>query len=120
MKLFVYGTLKRGFPNHHVMEYAKGTFLKEITFPARMYSLIGFPAIYLDHESTVHGELFEVPEDNIGIIDRLEGSPGFYQRVEVPIDGEGEVSTYVMDEATLKRCRAWDYQIKEGVWSKVR
>lgn len=80
MKLFVYGTLKKGGYNHHLLKDAK--FLGEATIFGKLYSMGSFPAMKEDGEQTsaVHGEVYEV--DGFTKLDRLEGHPHLYKRTE--------------------------------------
>jgi gamma-glutamylcyclotransferase (GGCT)/AIG2-like uncharacterized protein YtfP len=75
--VFVYGTLKKGFPNHHVMERAKGVLVSgdaEMSY-VRMHSVGGaYPALIEDHKAPpryVKGELWLVQD--LAPLDRLEG-----------------------------------------------
>lgn len=112
MKLFVYGTLKRGFRNHHLIE--DGTLVDDhaILGGYRMYNVGTFPAIVPDTDDyRVFGEVWEVPDTRSVQLDRLEGVPHMYRREMLyvfeneqivqrqvyvwnqPIDGMPEVET---------------------------
>lgn len=62
------------------MQRAGGKFIAQATMTgATMYSLGGFPGIVLDgSNNTIHGEVFEVSD--FAPLDRLEGTPSFYDR----------------------------------------
>lgn len=63
MKLFVYGTLCRGEKNHHVMNEAI-CIVERATINAKMYDTKrGYPAIKVEPNSVVVGEVYEVPND---------------------------------------------------------
>lgn len=86
MFVFVYGTLKRGFPNHRVMEHAVGEFIGEgvTTAPTfDMTSLGAFPALLPEGKFRIIGEVYDV--EDISPLDHLEGYPHFYDRKIVPI-----------------------------------
>ncbi len=80
---FVYGTLRRGFGNHRIMQRAGGRFFGDAVtrtpFPLVVDGLPyllerpgeGFP---------VEGELYRIPEYGWEDLDRLEGHPHFYRR----------------------------------------
>lgn len=77
--IFVYGSLKKGFHNHRVMEMANARFLSKAQSKDRAFSLFSlgaFPALDLvkDDETpfVISGELYEVPNSGVPIIDRLE------------------------------------------------
>lgn len=76
MKLAVYGTLRRDSYNSVVIERARGVFIK--TFIAEglaVYKVPGlrYPIANLDCSSSAVAELYEIPENCIGIIDHFEG-----------------------------------------------
>lgn len=92
MLVFVYGTLKRGFANHRVMEMAGGKFvdIPGIIGPGNMdmISLGPFPALVdWSDDTLIYGEFYDVRD--IGPIDRLEGVPNFYHRREISAEIEG-------------------------------
>lgn len=84
----VYGTLKRGKINHHWMRRAKGVFLWEaFSFSNfKMWCDNGvFPYAVPcgeDEGCRIKVELYSVPEDNLPILDTLEGYPNFYTRIK--------------------------------------
>lgn len=82
-RVFVYGTLKSGFPNHRIMENAKATFVgKSHIGYFQMYTLGPFPAVVpCKKQSMVFGEVYDV--EDIRPLDMLEGYPDFYDRVQV-------------------------------------
>jgi len=96
----VYGTLKRGYGNHRVMEMDGGTFVAEALTvqPYKMYGGYGFPRVVdelRDDNIQVTVEVFEC--EDVKHMDRLEGHPHFFERKEIDVyvpgmDGE-EVMT---------------------------
>ena len=77
--IFVYGSLKKGFHNHRVMEMAKARFLSKAQSKDRAFSLFSlgsFPALDLAKSDEtpfkIEGELYEVPNNGVPVIDRLE------------------------------------------------
>lgn len=81
MKLFVYGTLKRGFGNHFLLRGAK--FLREDSFKGQLYTS-GIP-FAIPGDGVVHGEVFDVPAELVPRLDSLEGHPDGYTRTEVSL-----------------------------------
>jgi len=98
IKVAVYGTLREGFPNHALLH--KSTLIGEATVPGRMHDLGPFPAVCLHEKGTVKVELYEVDEETLELLDRLEGHPTLYQRVDV-MTSEGPAFMYVMSEDEL-------------------
>ena len=90
--LFVYGSLKQGFPNEHVNtgrrvagEYrTHERFALYLLGPGEVPCLVSPPGA--GHQ--VIGELYEVDDDDLRRMDRLErlGEPGGYERVEAAVE----------------------------------
>jgi gamma-glutamylaminecyclotransferase len=99
IKVFVYGSLKKGFHNSELLEDAVflGEFKTKDYF--KMLDLGSYPAIYFDEEGfRVRGELYEIDEDMQRQLDYLEGYPKFYNRKEVDlVDFGDKASIYFFD-----------------------
>lgn len=122
MLLFVYGTLKCGYGNHH--------YLKDFTFvgntkvaPYKMYNVGSFPCIVRTYGENagydeVNGEVYSMPAiDWIKArapLDRLEGVPHLYDRTQVLVCIDGK---YKSAEAYIWN-RPLDglKQISSGTW----
>jgi len=110
--VFVYGTLKEGFDNHIVMMESNGVLVSK---PARMpyfnmYDQGYFPAaVCTDSKNDViYGEIYSV--DSLAPLDRLEGYPTHYDRVQVDTQyGKVWVYVYADPEGDL---------IASGQWTK--
>ena len=111
-KLFVYGTLKRGYENHRYLKEAN--FLEKASTkehypmiaPKKSYPyLIDMPSI----GKIVRGELYLVDIATLKQIDRLEEAPWLYRRklIEV-VDEQGGVH------------RAYTYFFHQKVWLNSR
>ncbi len=107
MKLFVYGTLQRGYGNNYRL--AGATFLgKAVTQKPYVLFNGGFP--YAVPVSVVEefpllpvmGELYEVEQHHIDSCDRLEGHPSWYHRktIQVTVKG-GLVDTFIYEMPSL-------------------
>ncbi len=77
-KVFVYGTLKKGYHNHYGLADC----------PMKKAEVVGYDlhaSAYLpfvkEGSGIVKGELYEVSEQILLRLDQLEGHPDFYQRV---------------------------------------
>jgi len=98
--LFVYGTLKRGCKNHHLL--AGQTYVGDArTAPGcRLYDLGDFPGMVADITDTVGvtGEVWSVSAPALARLDAFEGVPeGLYRRERVTLlapFADAEVHTY--------------------------
>lgn len=88
-KVFVYGTLKRGEPNHHWLTKAENGYARFIAagqtdekFPLVMGTRYNIPFL-LDKPGVGHniqGEIYEVDKSMFGNLDILEDYPNYYDR----------------------------------------
>jgi gamma-glutamylcyclotransferase (GGCT)/AIG2-like uncharacterized protein YtfP len=84
-RVFVYGTLKRGIHNHRLLE--KSQFIGEAftVEKFRMYN-VGFPVLRpADDGKSVFGEVYDVDDDTLANLDRLEGEGHMYDRKTVTV-----------------------------------
>ena len=96
MYIFVYGTLKMGGVNHHLLKDSEFCFHYKKTCHTLIDIGHGFP--YMVETKTVKnfvmGEVYEIDENKIEAIDRFEGVPHMYKRVkdvtEFVTDSDGE------------------------------
>lgn len=81
-KVFVYGSLKRGFGNHQRLVIGGARFIgPAVTKPIyTMVDLGAFPGVITDGETEISGELYEVDGACLQSLDSLEGHPNFYRR----------------------------------------
>lgn len=131
--VFVYGTLKRGFPNHHYMTGA------ELVSEARTLEawplVVGgewFTPYLLPEKGVGHrvaGELWRVPDEMMPALDRLESThlPNGYRRVRILVDTEGgarhEAWAYFRERKHITQIRTDDlpeYQDRRYVASNDR
>ena len=107
-KVFVYGTLLRGYWNHDRCLTGQ-TFLKEATTAPEytMLHLGGFPGIVEGGKTTIIGEVYEVSEDCLlNKLDRLEGyrpsnpEKSMYIRKTITLTDGTEVYTYIYNRST--------------------
>lgn len=87
-RLFIYGTLKRGFPNHSYL--ARQTFCGAArTRPGyRLYKVADYPGMIADPASAdvVDGEVWEVDDHCLASLDYFEGVPeGLYERDSIDL-----------------------------------
>ena len=87
--VFVYGTLRKGFGNHHLLKNSK--FIGYATTKEK-YSLYvdGIPYVVKIPTTQIKGEVYEVDRDTLNALDELEGHPNFYKRelIDVIVNGK--------------------------------
>ena len=110
--LFVYGSLKQGFPNAHVNTGRRvgGEFRTRQPLPFYLVGPGHLPCLVLQpgHGLQVLGQLFEVSAADLAAMDRLErvGEPQGYSRVRIEVqqvdDGRVfEADVYVQQASRL-------------------
>jgi len=99
VELFVYGSLKSGYENAHVLSRARP---RGVVRTAPGYRLIryqdGYPGLVrvpLSNES-VAGELYAVDVAHLAELDRFEDCPTLYQRVAVELEDGRTAQAYVV------------------------
>ena len=100
--LFVYGSLKKGFQNEHILDKAK-YISKAITVRKfSMYEARGgeYPYLLKDKPSNpIKGELYKIPrKDLLKKIDLFEGSPDYYTRESIVIYPPVDTNSFVLKE----------------------
>lgn len=104
MKIFVYGSLKRGFYNHE--RVGKMTYLKDMVLDGfEMYKICSFPGIKRG-TGTVHGEVYEVEGKTYEKLEYMERSADFY-----PIQYDG-MTVFIRDTIGSK-CP----KVPHGMWT---
>ena len=103
IELFVYGSLRHGgvhWQNH----LAPAVGISAVTDAAyTMRSRERVPIVERGGDTAITGELFDVDAETLAAIDRLEGHPNWYTRVEIDVHlASGEVR------------RAWIYLMTPG------
>lgn len=115
-RVFVYGTLLSGEPNHHLLD--RDDLLAEATTEPvfDLVSLGAFPAMVAGGETAVRGEVYAVDRWTLRAMDHLEGHPRFYRRRAIQLDDGEEVLAYLLEpEQVAGRTR-----IASGDWRSHR
>ena len=92
LRLFVYGSLKRGQPNHGELGEARflGSARTAPSFALR--EIAGYPAL-VSGDRAIAGELFEISLDALPTLDEFEGDA--YERHEISLADGARASTYL-------------------------
>lgn len=95
-RVFVYGTLRRGESNHHLI--AAATFVREARTPAAytLFAFEGHPGMGDGGTEAIVGECFDVDAATLAELDVLEDHPRWYQRREIALDDGETVIAYVL------------------------
>lgn len=113
--VFVYGTLKKGFPNNRLLNKSK--LLTEACYPGNMYDIVYFPGVkFYDSEKNlgdIHGELWEVDDDTLVRLDELEGVPHLYTRIV--IDSLDDLNSQPIYSYQINNVEGRDI-IPTGIW----
>lgn len=97
IRLFVYGSLRRGAENHH--ELGAAVFLGRVkTTPSYGIARLGVYPALVSGSTSVAGELYRVEEADLPVLDAFEG-PG-YRRALVRLEDGGAAVAYFLAEAT--------------------
>jgi gamma-glutamylcyclotransferase (GGCT)/AIG2-like uncharacterized protein YtfP len=105
-KMFVYGSLKKGFFNHFRFGFGdKAVFLG--TSIAHDVSLVAlnphYPHAFVNKGGIVRGEVYELDDKEIeDSIEWMEQGAGYTQHKVVLDEGEGEAVMYVADTNTAR------------------
>ena len=102
--IFVYGSLQRGFYNHHFLKDA--TFVCETRTQARAYDLVAmpsldvpgevYPAVIKDGAYHISGEVYEVDEVTLAALDDLEEQDIHFRREQIACDSGHKAWMYVL------------------------
>lgn len=111
--LFVYGTLRRGYWNHHYIAHCR--FIgKGLTKEKYAMFCTGIPFVCREPKtSRIVGELYEVDEETLKRVDSLEGHPHWYVREPVRVEVEGITYTawmYFCSESRGMLVQSGDYE----------
>lgn len=115
-RLFVYGSLRRGEPNHVFLE--RSTRLGDSsTRPGfTLFDLGAYPAMVRGGGRAVMGELYAIDDETLVAIDRLEGYPTYYDRIRVELANGLDALAYILAHEQMPRARV----IESGDWSHQR
>lgn len=90
--VFVYGSLKQGYPNTHLNSGVRqpGTFRTCQRLPMYLLGEGHVPCLVLSPGTGHHvqGEVYQVTEDSLAVMDRLErlGEPNGYLRITIEVE----------------------------------
>jgi gamma-glutamylcyclotransferase (GGCT)/AIG2-like uncharacterized protein YtfP len=123
IKVFVYGTLRKGEINDHNLEKATCISAQCWTLGEMYDTYLGYPAVKQDDSNRIYGELYIVSEGELALLDELEDyqvgrENNLYERIlQTVYSDKGEVVAYIyiVNKENLLRKR-----IVEGDWKKYK
>jgi gamma-glutamylcyclotransferase (GGCT)/AIG2-like uncharacterized protein YtfP/lysophospholipase L1-like esterase len=98
VRIFVYGTLKRGGCRCHVLKDQRFIAAAMTVAKYRMYNTGSYPAMVEDEDGIqVEGEVWEVDDECLRLLDAIEAVPDLYARKTVSLmePGMDGVQTYI-------------------------
>ena len=112
----VYGTLRKGYWNHRLLETSELVTVGK-TSEKMLMTASGIPYVSKTKPlSQIKVEVYEVNDDTLKNLDRLEGHPRFYERKLTKIEGE-DGNTH---EAWLYYCEGGGEEIESGDYTDYR
>lgn len=121
--LFVYGTLKRGYGNHHYLGDDAIFYGKAKVTNVCLYHGPGFPYAFLTDDGAIaKGELYQIDDAALARCDSLEGYPYHYDRKKVLV----VLNENTIDDPFIWTEEAWIYvspnqprgsKIESGEWN---
>jgi len=94
-RIFTYGTLMTGQPNHRLLTGARmlGAARTEARFD--LVDLGPFPGMVTGGSTAIAGEVYAVDRETLTALDRLEGHPRFYERRTIRLANGQRIAAYI-------------------------
>lgn len=108
-QVFVYGTLKRGNRMRGLDQFGNAEFVGVAETTDTQYNLwcLGaYPAISLNGNNAVKGEVWQVSDEVMDQLDMIEGYPDFYNRRRVETT-QGTAWMYYLQSEDIKQFRVY-------------
>jgi gamma-glutamylcyclotransferase (GGCT)/AIG2-like uncharacterized protein YtfP len=112
-RVFVYGSLKRGQPNHHWL--AGAPWLGEARLDSVELGVALTPSTP-NGQHPLHGELYRVDGATLDRLDRLEGAPRLFERHWLPLSDGAKAWVYLGRAAQVR----YAARIHSGHWDGPR
>ncbi len=118
-RVFVYGTLLRGEPNHGFLARAEWVGVARTRAEFELVDLGYFPAMIPHGETAISGEVYSTDEATLRRLDRLEGHPEFYTRTRIQLADGNAAEAYLLREDQVQGGRPivsgdWRVRHEEG------
>ena len=120
-KVFVYGTLKRGFDNHTLLRKAEFLGKAKTVNKMQMLSLGLFPMVTDEQSvSIIYGEVYNIDKKTLNELDMLEGHPNFYTRKTTDIVLNNTVVKAIVYLKGKKYHSRDNVVVHSGEWKKEK
>ena len=116
-RVFVYGTLRKGFSNYDYYLTDSGYAGEDEIVGYKMISMGSFPGIFYtgNINDIVHIEIYDVSDKTLKNLDILEGIPRLYKRFKIKSAAGNTGFIYtISNEKIIDNCPV----IKNGDWKK--
>ena len=113
-KVFVYGSLRKGFGLSPVLSSSDYVDTVQTKPKYTMYSLGAFPCIVKGGNTAITGEVYNISSDTEERLDMIEGVPQLYKKGKVEIKGFRNVLAYFMTKSSVKGLNV----VESGDWSQ--
>jgi len=114
-RIFTYGTLMAGQPNHRLLARAKRIGPARTQPRFDLVDLGPFPGMVTGGTTAVLGEVYEVDRETLAALDRLEGHPRFYERKTIRLANGQWIATYIYPQRPSGRPL-----IESGDWRNAK
>jgi gamma-glutamylaminecyclotransferase len=101
-RVFVYGSLLSGEPNHRVLARARRVGEARTAPRFALHDLGAYPAMIEGGAHAVAGEVYEVDTKTLARLDVLEGHPRYYRRAAIPLADGSSAETYLLTPAQVE------------------
>lgn len=104
--------------NHYLM--SGSIFLHENSTKPEftLYSFGQYPAMTENGTTSIKGEVYLVPEENMQKLDELEEHPNFYTRQLIKLQDNEEVETYIIRSELIGNYAI--EKITSGIWKEFK
>lgn len=114
--IFVYGTLKKNFKAHQLLDNYNSIYIKTVrTEPKyQLYKINWFPGMVVDELQKgkgVLGEVYSVSDDCIEALDHYEGAPNLFRREKIDLSDGTTALAYIFNETFVGKDK-----IESGEW----
>ncbi len=101
-RVFVYGSLLSGEPNHRVLSRARRVGEARTAARFALHDLGAYPAMIDGGAHAIAGEVYDVDPKTLARLDVLEGHPRYYRRTAITLADGSSAETYLLTPAQVE------------------